>query len=518
MSAYESKSADDRSQDAQQSKKQINDEELEELMRQEFARLNTASRTDDAQGTRRKLLLIYIHGFLGSEESFRAFPAHVHSLLAILLQETHVVHSKIYPRYRSKKSIRVARDEFSRWLSPHESPTTDVVLLGHSMGGLLSAEVVLLPASDKSGQALLHRILGTLSFDVPYLGMNAGVVRSGLASIFNPAKEPEDKYEVVGVIDHGRRGSVGYNHVLDSDERSFWETQDANFNAAFTNDVVLPARRFWQSVGHFVHKHGRDFASATHQLVSSHVEFMSAMSNSKELRERYTQIRMLEEDNAMLRKSVVRSQYAPARVRFANYYTVSTGRAKHRKQQAADDDGGDGGGVAAAAPATAAAAAPATAPQDPPMLGNAVTTDIDVAGVPAVEPALNKLAKSTSTDLTATQGESSDNITPFGEVKVLSDSSPALQSSRSQRSESISPHPPKQGTFCNLPPKDSLGQRDPTWVEMFMEDVDEVGAHCGMFFVDQRYEKFVGDVADRIEEWIKTDLALRAAQAEVALD
>jgi surfactin synthase thioesterase subunit len=38
----------------------------------------------------------------------------------------------------------VACDNFSKWLAPHESPTTDVVLVGHSMGGLLAADVVLL--------------------------------------------------------------------------------------------------------------------------------------------------------------------------------------------------------------------------------------------------------------------------------------------------------------------------------------------------------------------------------------
>lgn len=69
----------------------------------------------DEQGDRRKLLLIFIHGFMGNETSFQSFPAHVHSLVAALLSETHVVYTKIYPRYRSKKKIDFARDDFSRW-------------------------------------------------------------------------------------------------------------------------------------------------------------------------------------------------------------------------------------------------------------------------------------------------------------------------------------------------------------------------------------------------------------------
>lgn len=61
-----------------------------------------------------------------------------------MLVESHVIHSKIYPRYKTYRSVDVARDNFSAWLRPHESTTTDVVLVGHSMGGILAADVVLM--------------------------------------------------------------------------------------------------------------------------------------------------------------------------------------------------------------------------------------------------------------------------------------------------------------------------------------------------------------------------------------
>lgn len=70
--------------------------------------------TDSTRG-RRKLLLIYIHGFNGNETSFRSFPAHVHNLLSIILAETHVIHTKIYPKYPSRRTIEVASDNFSKW-------------------------------------------------------------------------------------------------------------------------------------------------------------------------------------------------------------------------------------------------------------------------------------------------------------------------------------------------------------------------------------------------------------------
>lgn len=64
---------------------------------------------------KRTLLLIYLHGFLGGETSFHSFPAHVHNLVSLAVATTHVVHTKIYPRYRSRRAIEYARDEFSSW-------------------------------------------------------------------------------------------------------------------------------------------------------------------------------------------------------------------------------------------------------------------------------------------------------------------------------------------------------------------------------------------------------------------
>ncbi len=93
---------------------------------------------------KRRLLVVYIHGYKGTDTSFQSFPAHVHHFLKHALSETHVVHSKIYPRYKTYKAMDMARDNFSKWLEPHESPSTDVILVGHSMGGLLNAEVVLM--------------------------------------------------------------------------------------------------------------------------------------------------------------------------------------------------------------------------------------------------------------------------------------------------------------------------------------------------------------------------------------
>jgi hypothetical protein len=72
--------------------------------------------------------------------------------------------------------------------------------------------------------------------------------------------------------------------------------------------------------------------------------------------------------------------------------------------------------------------------------------------------------------------------------------------------------PPKKQRFkkfCMLPPKDAYGNKDPAWVRVFMEGVDEVTAHTTLFFVSDTYERLVGDVGARIEDWIRESESLR---------
>ncbi|GAB7358235.1 hypothetical protein MBLNU230_g0386t1 [Neophaeotheca triangularis] len=659
------------------------------------------------QNERRKLLCVFIHGFMGDETSFRSFPAHVHNLLTVLLVETHVVHTKIYPRYRSRQNISFARDNFSKWLEPHESPSTDVVLLGHSMGGLLQAEVVLKPPESPSRRPLKHRILGTINFDVPFLGMHPGIIKSGLASIFKPGEEPEDKLSPSA-----------------EKEDPLWtrSSDDPHYNPSFQNDVVLPVRKGWRNAWHFVQKHHKNLTHATKQLVTSHLEFGGAMANYSELKARYARIRALEEDNNRIRASVTQNEGAPPRVRFINYYTASHGKSKRpespgqspsiheddanrsddvksklkqivgrssedgssddrapsqspspeisveeyrnsgvisKEPQVPDEKGGnESNDMKQLAPApvsdsedldnaaesltihdpqqrtngtkgktspgyddqvtassgdesltlTPSMSLPAVPdpPQapTPPDLSN--VTDKDTRklaekehnrAVKSYEKTLKdrekviqeraKLAKKqqlkvrkdldkakkdaqkansqakangkkpTEGELPAylqeaeqemtherremlrlqrerdrmeaearrMRGESTPEEEPAspdydttsalqnlptipgaftGHMTPPGDDRTTVQDpSRDDNADDNDDPPPKDRKFCTLPPKDANGERDPTWVRVFMKDVDEVGAHCGLFFIDERYERLVGDVAERIEGWVR---------------
>jgi len=208
------------------------------------------------------------------------------------------------------------------------------------MGGLLCAEVALIPSlADGS---LRHRLIGTINFDVPFLGMHPRVVKVGLASIFSPApaKSPPNGDETPSVSSmqtgedyfNDRPSASTSTTSIKSPQSMFSPSQlDPNYNPAFKNDVHLPARKGWEGAWYFINKHSGDLRTATKQLVKSHLEFGGAMADYSGLKVRYTRIRGLEEQSERTRKAVIGSSVAPPRVRFVNYYTSSTGRPKKSK-------------------------------------------------------------------------------------------------------------------------------------------------------------------------------------------
>jgi hypothetical protein len=201
-------------------------------------------------------------------------------------------------------------------LTPHETSETDIILLGHSMGGLLAADITL---------AFRHHIIGVVNFDVPFIGMHPGIVKAGLGSIFNPPDKPEHQ-AAVNMLDPTAGKKPSRMNTLFNPKPS-----DPNYNPIFANDVQLPVRKGWENTLHFINKHSNGLIAASKDLVKSHYEFGSAMANYQELKDRYARIRALEEDEESTRRSANPQVRSPPRIRFVNYYTASTGRPKKPK-------------------------------------------------------------------------------------------------------------------------------------------------------------------------------------------
>ncbi|OAQ64567.1 catalytic protein [Pochonia chlamydosporia 170] len=299
--------------------------------------------------TKRKLLIIYIHGFYGNDQSFKSFPAHVHALLKELLFDTHVIHSKIYPRYKTYKAIEVARDNFSAWLEPHEGDGTDVVLVGHSMGGLLAADVIMMPNTRPyKQQKFKHRILGTIALDSPFLGLHPGIVVSGIASLFQPSPkledQPQSETHSLGRPPGSDASSSFYaQSSIDSEidladvetyTRPQRQPNDPHFDPPYPNDAPFREKSFVKRLINFTTKHKREgLFNAVGKHILSHLEFGGCLADYRGLNLRYNRLRALEDVDEI--KAMVEGHPAGAyaRVRFVNYYTLSPGRPKAAKAE-----------------------------------------------------------------------------------------------------------------------------------------------------------------------------------------
>ncbi|KAI1753409.1 hypothetical protein F4782DRAFT_539752 [Xylaria castorea] len=307
---------------------------------------------------RRKLLVIYIHGFMGNDTSFQSFPAHVHSYLKLALFDSHVVHSKIYPRYKTYKSIEVARDNFSKWLEPLESIKTDIILIGHSMGGLLAADVVLKrPAyQDQNHDGYFkHRILGAVNLDSPLLGMHPGIIVSGISSLFRKNETPklpgEPSTQLAlspGISDLPSPNLSMYSMPSTMSDMPpspppppapFMRpalNNDAYFNPSLPNDVRIEERTWWKNVVHFVKKHNSEGlidAAANH--IMSHLEFGGSMFDINSLKTRYESVRRLEDVDDLKQAGF---NHVPPQVRFIQYYTICNGFPKKPKEEDLERD------------------------------------------------------------------------------------------------------------------------------------------------------------------------------------
>lgn len=69
--------------------------------------------------------------------------------------------------------------------------------------------------------------------------------------------------------------------------------------------------------------------------------------------------------------------------------------------------------------------------------------------------------------------------------------------------------PQRLKKFCALPSTRD-GVRDATWIDVYMDGQDEVGAHCGLFLPGPHYGGLVGDVGSRIATWVGDELTKRA--------
>ncbi|KAH9890167.1 hypothetical protein F4778DRAFT_773141 [Xylariomycetidae sp. FL2044] len=159
----------------------------------------------------RTLLLCFIHGFKGTDDTFRTFPNDLQKRVADKLPEHHV-ESIVYPKYETKGELRECCDAFLSWLKekvmdvrkahtekpwpPHDRDV-GVILVAHSMGGFVASDTLFLVlnermANEQEKNPMFPLIQGILTFDTPYNGLARSMFVYGafsnyqkVSSVFN---------------------------------------------------------------------------------------------------------------------------------------------------------------------------------------------------------------------------------------------------------------------------------------------------------------------------------------------
>lgn len=152
----------------------------------------------------RSLLLCFIHGFKGNDDSFKTFPEDLKRTVNSELP-AHDVSSVVYPQYATKGELAEASVNFLEWLKERVMeirkaklekpwPPTDnnvgVILVAHSMGGFVASEALFhaldeRASSDDPSAPLFPMIQGILAFDTPYNGLARSMFVYGAFSNYN---------------------------------------------------------------------------------------------------------------------------------------------------------------------------------------------------------------------------------------------------------------------------------------------------------------------------------------------
>ncbi|CAK7216791.1 hypothetical protein SEUCBS140593_002989 [Sporothrix eucalyptigena] len=154
----------------------------------------------------RILLLCFVHGFKGGDNTFRTFPEDLKQAVAGLVPDHDRVETVVYPRYETKGELAAASAKFLEWLKarvmdvrkahldtpwPPNDRQVGVVLVAHSMGGFVAADALFLALDEQkaaegdSEATLFPPIQGLLALDTPYNGLSRSMFVYGAFSNYS---------------------------------------------------------------------------------------------------------------------------------------------------------------------------------------------------------------------------------------------------------------------------------------------------------------------------------------------
>ncbi|CAI7578918.1 unnamed protein product [Penicillium glandicola] len=292
---------------------------------------------------RNTLLLVFIHGFKGGDDTFGTFPEHLRVLASRAFPAVEIV-TAVYPKYETKGDLKECVARLRDWLqdtvidlevanhtaSPTVDPSVHVILIGHSMGGIVGAEVLLLLAAEQPiphnptsntqpglthasesivepGTFMFPHIQGVLAFDTPFLGIAPGVVSYGAEGHYRNATTAYNTLsEVAGLFGYGGKDNASSQGTANAPPQEPPKELSSTPDAAAT-----PSWQRWGKYAMFAGAAGAVAAGGAAMYtqrqkltdgfgwVSSHLEFVGCLARTSELHERLVRLSNVKEERGI---------------------------------------------------------------------------------------------------------------------------------------------------------------------------------------------------------------------------
>ncbi|KAF3047187.1 hypothetical protein E8E12_011586 [Didymella heteroderae] len=285
---------------------------------------------------RKTILLCFIHGFKGGDNTFGTFPSHLKALLQHALPKVTIL-TITYPKYETRGDLHECVGRFKEWLqnkvidlevanstpSPTVDPSVRTILVGHSMGGIVAAETLLSILADQPAPSLQNShikddggqpglgekstlmfpyIQGILAFDTPYLGIAPGVVAHGAEKHWNTASSAYTAYNnLAGAFGWGQKDTPAAvepsrrlpapNSTGDAASAPLWQRYGkvAMFAGAAGAIAAGGAAAYMK----------KDQITQGLSWATSHLEFVGSLARPEELKKRLASVIQLSKEHDM---------------------------------------------------------------------------------------------------------------------------------------------------------------------------------------------------------------------------
>ncbi|OAA38106.1 hypothetical protein NOR_06851 [Metarhizium rileyi] len=270
---------------------------------------------------KKTLVLCFIHGFKGGESTFGddyEFTKHLRDIVAQKLPKVDV-RVLVYPKFETRGDLGECVSRFRDWLeekvidmevasgtpSPTVEPSVRTILIGHSMGGIVAAELLIALASEKpiytedgiqksddeerpSFDALMFPyVQGVLAFDTPYLGISPGVVAHGAESHYTTAASTMSQISGLKTALWGAN-KTGAPAAAPAGTPSAWQKWGkVAMYAGAASAVAAGGAAAWMN---------RDQIVEGWTWASSHLEFVGCLARAEELKKRVQFVVRLQEE------------------------------------------------------------------------------------------------------------------------------------------------------------------------------------------------------------------------------